>query len=360
MYVPSAILSTENLLHNIKTIKNIANKSKMMVMLKANAYGHGIRSTAIRLDGLVEYMGVARIDEAVALRKIGIKTKICIMQGVFSKDDVLTCACNNFELLVYDYSQIDCFDVQVPAKVNVWLKIDTGIGRLGFKTTEAQSVFDKLKSYESIGTITLTSHFACADEKDNPLNQQQIKRFELLAKDFPGPKSLANSAAIFNFPETHYDVVRPGLSIYGISPFNNKVGEDLDLKPVMTLLAKVMSVRKLEAGATIGYGARFRADKEITVATIGIGYGDGYPRSVMDGAPVLVNESICSVVGRISMDMMTVDVSQCKRVTCGDIITLWGESLPLEKVVKFTANSCYDILTSVQLRVKFNWLNSGC
>lgn len=358
MYVPSAILSTQNLLHNIKTIKNIASKSKLMVMLKANAYGHGIRSTAMRLDGLVEYMGVARIDEAIALRKVGIKTKICIMQGVFSKDDVLTASCNNFELLVHDYSQIDCFDVKVPVKVNIWLKVDTGIGRLGFKTSEVQSVFEKLKSHESVGTITLTSHFACADDKEHPLNQQQIKRFELLAKDFPGPKSLANSAAIFNFPETHYDVVRPGLSVYGISPFNDKIGEDLGLKPVMTLLGRVMSVRKISAGSTIGYGTRFKTDKDITVATIGIGYGDGYPRSVIDGAPVFINNSICPIIGRISMDMMTVDVSACKSVKCGDIITLWGEYLPLEKVTKFTANSCYDILTGVQLRVKFHWLNT--
>ncbi len=356
MYVPSAILSTSNLLHNLQEIKNITKKSKIMVMLKANAYGHGIRSTAIRLDGNVDYIGVARFDEAVALRKVGVKTTICIMQGVFTKDEVIAASCSEFELLVYDFAQLDCLDVITLKKVNIWLKIDTGLGRMGFKPQEAQSVFQALKKYESVGTITLTSHFACADDKDHPKNQEQMKLFKALAKDFPGPKSLANSSAIFNFPESHYDIVRPGLSVYGVSPFKDKNATDLNLKPVMTLISHVMSVRKMPKDSTFGYGARFKAISEMLVATIGMGYGDGYPRSASDGTPVIVNNKICPLIGRISMDMMTVDVSKCESVKCGDIVTLLGRDLPLEDVVKFTNNSVYDILTNIQLRVKFYWV----
>jgi alanine racemase len=355
MYVPSAILSTSNLLHNLKEIKNIAKKSKVMVMLKANAYGHGIRSTAMRLDPLVDYIGVARFDEAVALRKVGVKAPICIMQGVFTKDEVIAASCSNFELLVYDFAQLDCLDITTLKKVNIWLKIDTGIGRVGFKPEQAQSVFQTLKSYPSVGVVTLASHFACADDKNHPKNQEQMQIFKKIAKDFPGPKSLANSAAIFNFPESHYDIVRPGISLYGASPFQNISAVNLNLKPVMTLISHVMSVRTMPKGSTFGYGARFQSASEISVATVGIGYGDGYPRSISDGAPVMVNNTICPIVGRISMDMMTIDITNCKSVKCGDIVTLLGQCLPLEDIIQYTANSVYDILTSIQLRVKFYW-----
>jgi alanine racemase len=355
MSLPFAILSTENLRHNIAVIRNIAPKSKMMVMLKANAYGHGIRSTAMRIDNLVDFIGVARIDEGLALRKVGIQSPICIMQGVFTNEDVITAACNNFELIVHDKAQLDCLDISTPRKVNVWLKVDTGIGRLGFSIDESMSVYQKLKSLSSVGTITLTSHFACADDIDHPLNQLQMKKFHQLAIDFPGPKSLANSAGIFNFKNSHYDVVRPGIALYGVSPIKGKIGYELGLKPVMTLMAKVMSVRDLEAGSTIGYGARFTTQSRIKLATIAIGYGDGYPRSASDGTKVLIKDKICEIIGRVSMDMTTVNMTNCVKVKCGDLVTLWGRNLPIEDISQHTENSPYDILTAVQLRVQFRW-----
>lgn len=355
MYTPFAILSTENLRHNIRIITSIARKSKVMVMLKANAYGHGIRSTALRIHEMIDYIGVARIDEALVLRKVGVKTTICIMQGVYDAESVIIAACNNFELMVHHESQIHCLNVEMQNKVNVWLKVNTGIGRIGFMPSEVMSVYSKLTELKSVGVITLISHLACADEKDHSLNTLQMTEFKQLAQHFPGPKSLANSAAIFNFPESHYDVVRPGLSVYGVSPFANTCGEDLNLKPVMTLVAKVMSVRNLPGGSTIGYGGRFVTNRDMKVATIAIGYGDGYPRTAIDGTPVLVNGKECEMIGRISMDMMTIDVSACENVKCGDLVTLWGKNLPIEKISRFTKNVAYDILTSVQLRVKFHW-----
>ncbi len=355
MYLPFAILSTENLKNNIAVIRGRAPHSKMMVMLKANAYGHGVRSTATRIDNLVDFIGVARMDEGLALRKVGIKSPICIMQGVYSQEDVIVAACNNFELIIHDKDQISCLDIKTPKKVNVWLKVDTGIGRLGFRVDEVMSVYESLTTLSSVGTITLTSHFACGDDIDHPLNELQMKRFHQLAIDFPGPRSLANSAGIFNFPQSHYDVVRPGIAIYGISPIKDKIGVDLGLKPVMTLIAKVMSIRDIEAGTTIGYGARFTTKSNIKLATVAIGYGDGYPRSAIDGTQVLIKNKICEMIGRVSMDMITINTINCEGVKCGDLVTVWGENLPVEVVSKCTHNSPYDIITNIQLRVKFYW-----
>ncbi len=355
MLSPFAVLSSEDLAHNISVIKEKASKSKIMAMLKANAYGHGIRSTAIRIDHLVDFIGVARIDEGLALRKVGIKSPICIMQGVYNQEDVMIASCNNFELIVHDWSQLSIFNIDLPRKINIWLKVDTGIGRLGFKIDEITDVYQGLRSMDCIGVITLTSHFACADDIEHPLNQVQIERFAKLANDFPGPKSLCNSAGIFNFPQAHYDVVRPGIALYGISPLRDQIGVELGLKPVMTLFAKIMSVREIPTGTTIGYGARYRATSNLKLATIGIGYGDGYPRCAVDGTLVLIKDNICTMIGRVSMDMITVNISELKGIKCGNLVTLWGKNLPLEMLINTTCNATYDILTSVQLRVKFHW-----
>lgn len=356
MYLPLAILSTENLRHNVAVIRRqIRNNVQIMVMVKANAYGHGIRSTSLRLDGLVDYLGVARIDEAIALRKCGVKTKICIMQGVYDQGSVVTAACNNFDLVVHNLEQIHCLDVPLPRKVNVWLKVDTGIGRIGFQPSEALCVYQKLQSCAGVGDIILTSHLACSEDRDNAMNSRQMKIFAEIASDFPGKKSIANSGAIFNFPESHYDIVRPGISIYGISPIDNKSSENLDLKPVMTLMSKVMSVRDMPSGSTFGYGARFTSTKAMRVATIAMGYGDGYPRTAVDGTPILIKNKMCPIIGRVSMDMITVDVSGVHNIQSGDLVTLWGIGLPIEKVAKFTHNIAYDMLSAVQLRVIFNW-----
>ena len=355
MYLPFAILSSENLRHNIGVIRERAPKSQMMVMLKANAYGHGIRSTATRIDNLVDFIGVARFDEGLVLRKVGIKTAICIMQGVYTQEHVIIAACNNFDLIVHDKAQIDCLDTDVPRKINIWLKVDTGIGRLGFSIDEVMSVYQKLRSLTSVGTITLTSHFACADDIDHPLNALQLQRFHKLGIDFPGPKSLANSAAIFNFPNSHYDVVRPGIAVYGISPIKDIIGSAFGLRPVMSLMTQVMSVREIAAGTTIGYGAMSQSTTPLTLATIAIGYGDGYPRSVTDGTKILIKNKICEIIGRISMDMTTVNLMQHVDIKCGDITTLWGENLPVEYIATSINGSPYNIITNVQLRVKFNW-----
>jgi alanine racemase len=359
MTLPSAILSTTNLLNNFKVIKTRAPKSQVMAMLKANGYGHGIRSTALRLEGIADYLAVARLDEALALRKVGIKNKLVIMQGVNNQEDFLAAFNYSFELVLHDFYQLELLtslNYTLNNQINLWLKIDTGLGRLGFKPEELNFVYQKLSSLKFVGEIILFSHLALSEEISHPINEKQKKIFASLAQDFPGKKSLANSGAIFNFPDSHYDIVRPGLALYGYSPIKEISSKELGLKPVMSLVASIISIRNLPKNSTIGYGSLFTTERDSKIATVAIGYGDGYPRTAKSGTPFLIKGVFCPLVGRVSMDMITIDITDLKEeVKVGDFVTCWSENLPLEVVFPFTSNIIYDILTSMQLRVKFFW-----
>lgn len=352
-----ATLSTDNLLHNIEVIKKQAPNSKIIAMIKANGYGHGLRSMALRLDDKVYSLGVASVDEALALRKVNIKLPITLMSGAFEADDLFVAACQNFHLIFHEKTQIEWLNnIKLPNKINIWIKIDTGMNRLGFNLDEAKEAYDILSNHPQIvQPIGIMSHFACSDEPENPLNEIQINNFKGFIKDLPGLKSFANSGAIFSFPENLYDVIRPGIAIYGISPFKNKTAQDLGLKPVMTLQTRLVSLSNVKKGETIGYGARFTCPEDMKIGVIAMGYGDGYPRSAKDGTPVLVNNKPCQLVGRVSMDMLTIDLRNCPEAKVGDSVILWGDGLPIEEVAKYTDNSPYDIICSVQQRVKFYW-----
>ena len=254
--VAIAILSTENLLHNLEVIKKQAQGREVIAMIKANAYGHGLRSVAMRLDGKVASFGVASVDEALALRKVNVKSPITLMSGAFEPDDLLIASCQNFHLIFHEKQQIDWLNnIKLPKPIKVWLKIDTGMGRLGFETEEAQEIYELLsKNPQVIQPIGVMSHLACSEEKDHSLNQIQINSFRNFVAKFSGPKSLANSGAIYNFVDELYDVVRPGISLYGISPIPNKSAADLGLKPVMTLQTKLVKVSHFKKDKKIGYG----------------------------------------------------------------------------------------------------------
>jgi alanine racemase len=199
------------------------------------------------------------------------------------------------------------------------------------------------------------SHFACADESAHPLNQKQIATFSQLCSSLPGPKSFSNSAAIFQFPNAHYDVVRPGLALYGISPIAGKSAQELGLRPVMTLQTRLIAVRTFKKGASIGYGSQFICPEDMPIGIIAMGYGDGYPRTAQNGTPILVNNIRCQIVGRVSMDMITIDLRGCPAAKVGDHVVLWGNGLPIEEVAPHTAHIPYDLVTNVQQRVKFHW-----
>ena len=352
-----AILSTENLISNINQIKKSAPKSTIMAMVKANAFGHGLRSTSMRIEKHVDNLGVAAIDEAIALRKVGIKCPITLIEGVFEPDELLVASCQKFDVVFHAFEQIQWLqDTTIPLPIKAWIKVDSGMGRLGFSVQEAKSALEMLKHTRKIHPeIGLLSHLACADEPNHSLNLQQLNTFSELAKLWPGPKSIANSAAIFNFPDSHYDVVRPGISIYGASPIKNKSAAELGLKPVMTLQTRLTAVKSFPKNSTIGYGATYVCSKETKIGIIAIGYGDGYSRNLPNGTPVLVNNSKCSTIGRISMDMTAIDLTSVPNAKIGDPVILWGEGLPIEDVVQNTKIISNELLCGVQSRVKFNW-----
>ena len=352
-----ATLSKENLLHNFEVIRKRSGGREVMAMIKANAYGHGLRSTAMRLDDYVYSFGVASVDEALALRKVGIKKPITLMSGAFEPEDINLASENNFQLIFHEKTQLEWLDkAEITTPVKIWFKIDTGMGRLGFSLDEAEEIYAKLKNHPKvIKPIGIISHIACADENNNSLNQVQLDNFRNFIKDKKGPKSLVNSAGVFNFADDLYDIVRPGLALYGISPLIGKTANELDLKPVMTLQTKLVAVSNHKKGSSIGYGSRFICPEDMQVGVIAMGYGDGYPRTAKDGTPVLVNDKKCKLVGRVSMDMLTIDLRDCKQAKVGDPVILWGEGLPIEEIAQYTNNIPYDIICGVQHRVKFYW-----
>lgn len=352
-----AILSTENLLHNLQVVQSKAPASKIIALVKANGYGHGLRSVSSRLDKHVFSLGVASSDEAVALRQIGVQCPITLMEGIFDADELLIASCEKFHVVFHDWWQIEALKkLSLPLPLTAWLKIDTGLGRLGFNPSEAKQAYQALLENVQISKpIGLMSHLACADEINHPLNNQQIQTFKNLVNDLPGPKSLCNSASLFNFPDIHYDVVRPGISLYGVSPIQGKSAAELNLKPVMTLQTRLIAVRTISKGSSIGYGSQFICPKDMKIGVIAIGYGDGYPRTIKEGAPILVNNNRCRIVGRISMDMTTIDLENSPNAQAGDPVILWGNDLPIEEVASYTSHSPYDMLCAVQSRVKFYW-----
>lgn len=350
-------MSGANLFHNIQIIKDKIGPAKIIAAVKANAYGHGLKDAALRLEKHVDMLGVAFIDEAIFLRKNGVKIPIMLLEGVFNKHDLKIAANQNFHVVFHHPSQIEFLqNLTLKHQINAWLKIDTGMNRLGFDLKEAKYFYQKLLDDPKIAKpVRIMSHFACADEVNHPLNQLQINRFETLTNKIITEFSLCNSAGIFNFPKNHHDFVRPGLAIYGASPLSNKTAIDLNLKPVMTLRTSLISIKKVTKGSSIGYLGRYICNQDMLIGVGAIGYGDGYPRSAKDGTPVLVNGVKCQLAGLASMDMITIDLTNYPNAKIGDKVTLWGDGLAVEEVAKYTDNSVYDLLTVVRERIKFSW-----
>jgi alanine racemase len=360
-----AVLSTENLLHNLKVIKAKAPQAKIIAMVKANAYGHGLRSVSARLAPHVDILGVASIDEAMALRQIGVQIPILLIEGVFEPHELQVAATQGFEVVFHEKTQLKYLSTLSASSppLTAWLKVDTGMGRLGFALPEAPEMYKLLSSSQHVRQpIRVLSHFACADEPEHPLNSKQMALFNTFVQNMATdniPLSLANSAAIFQFSAAHHQFVRPGIALYGASPFANTIGvtaADLNLKPVMTLKTQIIAIRQMAKGSPLGYGARYICPEDMPVGVIAFGYGDGYPRTAKDNTPILVNQTRCGLIGRVSMDMITVDLRLCPNAKVGDPVVLWGDGLPVETVAEYTEQICYDLLTGVQNRVKFHWL----
>ena len=338
--------------HNFNVARQAAADSKVMAVIKADGYGHGMTQVASALEN-ADAFAVACVEEALALRAAGITKPVVLLEGVFSKEELQLAAQYRLHLIVHHEKQIDWLETAVlEHPIRVWLKVDTGMHRLGVAPEQARALYNRLAALNCIdGKPGWMSHLACADEPDRPETSEQINHFEAVVRQQPGERSLANSAGLLTRTDAHYDWVRPGIMLYGCSPF--AVGFDcpVPLKPVMTLSTQLIAVQPRKAGEAIGYGGSFRCSEDMLVGVAAMGYGDGYPRHATTGTPVLVNGQRCTIIGRVSMDMITIDLSQQAGVRSGDPVVLWGEGLAADEVARHAGTIGYELLCGITARV---------
>ncbi|MGL4206080.1 MAG: alanine racemase [Aeromonadaceae bacterium] len=352
MKAATALIHTQALQHNLRIVREQAPTTKVVAVVKANAYGHGLLPVARTLKEADAY-AVARIEEALTLRSGGIVKPVILLEGFFSADDLPVLAANNLQTAVHSWEQLEALEqVELPQPIRAWVKLDTGMHRLGVRPEEASAFFARLaKCKNVVQPFNLMTHFSCADELDNPATREQIALFNRLAEGMGGECALSNSAGVLAWKEAHADWVRPGIMLYGISPFPDKVGADHGLQPVMTLKSTLIAVREAKAGEQVGYGANWTTQRDTRLGVIAMGYGDGYPRMAPNGTPVLVNGRLVPTAGRVSMDMMTVDLGPEATDRVGDEVTLWGEGLPVEQVAEYVGTIPYELVTKLTPRV---------
>lgn len=348
-----ALIDCEAVRHNLQRIRAMAPESKLMAVVKANAYGHGIELMAPCLSE-ADAFAVASVDEALALRHLGVSHPIVLLEGIFCVSELSAVVEHRLELVVHSDEQIAMLKTHRGCNnLVVWIKVDTGMHRLGFAPSEVARVWHQLQGLSCLAQpLRLMTHFASSDEPNAPSNAAQLAQFRQLLSYLPDPLavSLSNSAAIIHLPESHGDWIRPGLMMYGVSPSQVSI-EALDLKPVMTLVTRVIAVKEVAAGESVGYGASWQATQSTQLAIIAAGYGDGYPRHIPSGTLVLVNGRQAPIVGRVSMDMISVDVSHLGEVEVGDPVVLWGKGLPIERLAQAANTISYELLCGVTKRV---------
>ena len=347
-----ALIDIAALWHNCDLARTLAPRGKMVAAVKANAYGHGAVEIARALESRVDALGVAGIGEALALRDAGITAPILLLEGCFSAAEVTLASQRDFWLMVESQEQQQAIvSAKLERPVRAWIKVDTGMHRLGVEPSEAKAVFHALTQSDNVqGAVVMATHFAQSDDLQSTYTQQQIRCFQAAVEGLDAPLSLANSAAILGWPSAHADWNRPGYMLYGASPFAAPHVNAEQLQPVMTLQSAVMSVRAVAAGASVGYGSVWTAERDSRVATVAIGYGDGYPRQARNGTPVLVTFRRAPLAGRVSMDMSTVDVTDLPDVCVGDEVELWGKALPVNEVADWAGTIGYELLTRMQER----------
>ena len=347
-----AVIDIQALRHNYQLAQSLAPESKTIPMVKANAYGHGAVQVSQALADIAPAFGVACIEEALELRDAGIKQPILLLEGAFDAAELKLAATKGFWVMVENHQQKEAIinaDLALP--LTVWLGVDTGMHRLGFQPGDIAEVYKTLNSSRNISQpIVFTSHFACADDLKNKATLKQIDAFKACAP-VTALQSLANSAAILAWPKAQREWQRPGYMLYGNSPFAVPQENADQLKPVMSFESAVISLRTIAAGESVGYTANWAAERDSTIATITVGYGDGYPRNATNGTPVLINGVRCPLVGRVSMDMITVDVTDLRKVAIGNKALLWGPELPVNEVASHCDTIGYELLTRMPGRV---------
>lgn len=350
------VIEPSALLHNVAQIKRVAPGKQIIAMLKANAYGCGLGEIAPYLEGQVDAFGLAFLEEALAIYAMGVRTPSILFQGVFHAKEYETAARHGFACVIHQQRQLEWLvNTRLNLPIKIWIKLNTGMHRLGFDSRELNQVTKALQNCPWVDkNIGLMSHLACADEPYRPENKQQITCFEQIDKSPFNQCSIANSAAILSFPHTHYHVVRPGIMLYGVSPFANQNALDLGLIPVMRFMSAISSIHQVAPSAQVGYGGTWKSTKPSLIGIVAVGYGDGYPRHIAPGTPVWIRGREVTIVGRVSMDMLTVDLTDHPDIVEGDSVELWGAHLLVERVALSAATLPYELLCQITERVRKN------
>jgi alanine racemase len=361
-----ALIDREALRANLRTLRRAAQGARVMAVIKANAYGHGITDVAATLasgdaESRADAYAVARLDEALELRAAGIHSPIVLLEGVFDAGQLAEAARHALEIVVHDESQLAWLEAYSGAHAfKIWLKVDTGMNRLGFRPEQLSAVHQRLTRLRvPLAELRLMTHLARADELEVDMTAAQVARFETLRSHWPGTPpvtSIGNSAGILFWPAARGQWVRPGISLYGVSPSAARDATSLGLAPVMSLDSRVVALRRVPAGETVGYGGSWQARRESRIAIVAAGYGDGVPRHLPSGTPVLIDGVRAPLAGRVSMDMIAVDVTDLPTTTCGSVARLWGPGLPVEEIAAAAGTIAYEVLCGVSRRVVREWV----
>ncbi|CRK85750.1 Alanine racemase, biosynthetic [Candidatus Providencia siddallii] len=359
MKIATALINRTALLNNLKLIKKIAANSRILAIVKSNAYGHGLIEVSKIIQKSVEAFGVARLNEALLIRNSGIIKPIILLEGFFKKDDLSIIIENKIDIIVHCIEQLEIlenFEFSKPLKV--WMKLDIGMHRIGVQPKDAEQFYLRLQKCKNILLpINIISHFSISNIPHLHVTKKQINIYKNFISNKIGEKSISASAGILFWPEAHYDWIRPGIIMYGVSPQNNKKGSDFNLQPVMTFKTILIAIRKHFANEYAGYGKFWKSNKNTYLGVIAVGYGDGYLSNIPIKTPVLINGRRVPIVGKISMDMTIIDLGINSYDKVGDEVTLWGENFPIEEVASLSNISSYELLTKLTSRVTIEYVN---
>jgi alanine racemase len=348
-----AMLDMAAISHNFARVRERAPRSKIMAVIKANAYGHGLIRYARALAD-ADAFAVARVDEGVVLREAGVRQRIAVLQGFIRREELELHARYDLEPVIHSDLQVELLEsITLGRPVSVWLKLDSGMHRLGLSEEEFEPCHRRLSRCRSVKQpIALMTHLANADVLSDPVTGRQLDLFQSAVESLSGERSIANSAGLLAWENAQTEWVRPGIALYGVSPFPHRTAAEDGLKPVMTLRTRLIAIKHLKAGDAIGYGGDWICPHSTRLGIAAIGYGDGYPRHARSGTPVLVRERRVPLIGRVSMDMITLDLTDCPQAEVGDSVTLWGEGLPVEEIARHASTIPYALLCGVMPRVK--------
>jgi len=336
-------INLDALSHNFKRVREYAPRSKIMAVIKANAYGHGMLAVAGQLAD-AEMFAVAMPSEAYALRAAGCTKPVIVLHGFSDVRELEQFSALDLSTAVYQQSQLDTLLTHTLARpIDVWIKVDTGMHRLGIPVDEVDAYFGQLRNCKNVANVYLMSHFANSDDIGNELNNSQLSEFFKVTNDIDADCSMANSAAIIKIPKSHFEIVRPGIMLYGSSPFPEISAAELGLQAVMQFESMIIDIKRVRAGEPIGYGGTYVSDTDITVGVVAAGYGDGYPRHARNGTPVWLNNQRCDLLGRVSMDSLCLNLTELD-AEIGDRVVLWGEELSVDEVARASDSIGYELL----------------